>query len=251
MNLAIIQARMGSSRLPSKVLLRLEGVPVLEHVITRVSKSKKIDEIIVATTINKEDLSIVEMCASLGCRVFVGHANDVLDRYYQAARLLLPQNIIRITSDCPMIDPTIIDTVMAEHHKNSNDYTSNTILETFPDGLDVEVFSYKGLEIAWNEARLSSEREHVTPFIKKNPSRFKIQNVTNDIDLSGMRWTIDEPKDYKFLKEIFARVYQKDQIFHLQDVLRVLAANPQLSSINNDILRNEGYLKSLQNDKNS
>ena len=161
---AIIQARTGSTRLPEKVLLDLEGQPVLSHIIKRVNASKLVTGILVATTVRKEDLAIVRLCSNANTRVFCGSENDVLDRYYQAAKLLEADNIVRITADCPLIDPSIIDEVVALHLKEKSDYTSNTMEESYPDGLDVEIFRFEALKKAWENACLASEREHVTPY---------------------------------------------------------------------------------------
>jgi spore coat polysaccharide biosynthesis protein SpsF (cytidylyltransferase family) len=248
MNLAVIQARMGSTRLPSKVLMKLGDKTILEHVVSRVRESKFINEVIVATTIANQDLQIIEFCASKQIRVFVGSEQDVLDRYYQASRLLKPMNVIRITSDCPMIDPEIIDLIGQRHINEKADYTSNTIEETFPDGLDAEVFKFDALEQAWREAKLFSEREHVTPYIKKHHELFKLVSVRNDKDLSFMRWTIDQSEDFTFLNEIFKRLYVKKPNFRTNDILNEINQYPELLKINGDIIRNEGYFKSLMKD---
>lgn len=248
MNLAVIQARMGSTRLPSKVLMDLSAKPVLEHVIERVAQSKFIDKIVVATTISLHDLAIVKFCAERNTHVFIGSEHDVLDRYYQAAKLFQPVNVVRITSDCPMIDPEIIDLIADRHVKEKADYTSNTIDETYPDGLDAEIFTFRSLERAWTNASLASEREHVTPYIKKNPALFNRISVKNDTDLSFMRWTIDQQEDFNFLSEIFKRVYLKKPEFRTADVLAEIARAPELLNINSGIIRNEGYLKSLMKD---
>lgn len=248
MNLAVIQARMGSTRLPSKVLKNLSGKTVLEHVISRVKQSKFIHEIIVATTIDDRDLEIVEFCAARKIRVFVGSEQDVLDRYYQAARLLNPVNVVRITSDCPMIDPEIIDVIGQRHLAEKADYTSNTIDETYPDGLDAEIFTFSSLEKTWKEAHLLSEREHVTPYIKNHPNIFKLISVKYETDLSFMRWTIDQPEDFTFLAEMFKRLYVKNPNFRTANILNEISKNPELLKINNGIIRNEGYLKSLMKD---
>ena len=195
-NLAIIQARMGSSRLPNKVLKDLCGKPALWHVINRVKKSKLIDEIIIATTIEKQDLQIVKFCADNDIRVFVGSESDVLDRYYQAARLFKPDNVIRITSDCPLIDYEIIDLIIKKHIEENNDYTSNTLVDSFPDGLDCEIMKYSVLERAWENACLQSEREHVTLYIKNGD--FKKKNILCEEDRKNFRWTLDTEKDFLF-----------------------------------------------------
>lgn len=244
----IIQARMGASRLPNKVLLPLANRPVLEHVVRRCQHAKLVDKVIVATTIDPKDLVVVSFTSGLGVSVFCGSVNDVLDRYYQAARLFEIQNIVRITADCPMIDPDVIDRVVAEYFNKGVDYAANSLEETYPDGEDVEVFSFDVLCRAWNETKMSSEREHVTPYIRKS-SVFKKVNVANKIDLSRQRWTLDESGDYEKLSVVFDALYQKDAFFHMEDVLRFLDRQPQIDKIGADIVRNEGYQKSLADDR--
>lgn len=246
--LAIIQARMGSSRLPGKVLKEIMGRPVLWHVINRVSRSKLINEVVVATTYQKEDLAIVEHCASQGIRVFVGSDDDVLDRYYQVAKLCRPDHIVRITADCPLHDPAVIDMVIQKHLDLDNDYTSNTLEETFPDGLDCEVFKFSALEQAWKNAKLVSEREHVTPYIKKG-KQFKKYSIVDSVDHSQYRWTLDMDKDFSFISKIFEELYQDDPNFDKDDIYQLLERYPDIMEINQGIIRNEGYLKSLENDK--
>lgn len=246
--ICIIQARFNSVRLPGKIFLDLDGKTVLERVVERAKRSSLIDEIIVASTINKDDLRVVELCRDKGINIFQGSEDDVLDRFYQAAKLINAENIVRITADCPLIDHKIIDMVIKKHLDSSSDYTSNILKETFPDGEDVEIFTFKTLEKAWKEAKLLSEREHVTPFIKKNPGIFKITNVGNNEDLSKYRWTIDEPKDYKLIKMIYEYFSGKKVDFGMLDVLEFIHNHPELEAINADIIRNEGYLNSLQKD---
>jgi spore coat polysaccharide biosynthesis protein SpsF (cytidylyltransferase family) len=244
----LIQARSGSSRLPEKVLLNLEGKTVLERVVERVQRCNKVDEVIVVTTIKKEDLKIVKISADYGICVFCGSEDDVLDRFYQAAKLIKPKNIIRITADCPLIDPDIIDMVIERHIKEDSDYTANCIVESYPDGLDVEVFKFGVLERTWLEAKLKSEREHVTPFIKKHPEIFKIISLVNETDLSEKRWTLDNSEDYEFIKKIYQGIFQKKNDFRMNDVLNFLKENPDLEKLNSSIIRNEGYQKSLKED---
>jgi len=246
--IAIIRARIGATRLPGKVLLPLAGKSVLEHVIIRVKKAKEISEVMVATSVKEDDKRIVKFCEGFGTRVFCGSEEDVLDRFYQAAKLLQPDHIVRITADCPAIDPEVIDDVIEKHLENGADYTSNSISLTYPNGEDVEVFKTAVLEKAWKEANLFSEREHVTPYMKNNPRIFKLFNVSYKTDLSKKRWTLDEEKDYNFLKEIFDNLYPLNPFFGMEDVLRFLKNNPKLEEINSAIVRNEGYLKSLKND---
>ncbi len=247
--IAIIQARVGSTRLPGKVLLDLEGKTVLEHVVNRVKKSRQIGETIVATTILKEDQKIANLCSGKGVRVYRGSENDVLDRFYQAARLFSAGHIVRVTADCPLIDHKIIDDVLSLHLKKKSDYTSNIIKETFPDGEDVEVFTFTALKRAWQEARLSSEREHVTPYIRNNPEIFKLANFSFPEDLSGKRWTLDEEKDYEFIGKIYGALYKKSKFFGMEEILGFLKSHPEYEKINSRIPRNEDYLKSIRNDR--
>jgi spore coat polysaccharide biosynthesis protein SpsF len=247
--IAIIQARTSSTRLPGKVLKIIEGKTVLEHVINRVRAAKNLDDVIVATTVKKEDLKIVKLCSYLGISVFCGSEEDVLDRYYQAARAFKANHIIRITADCPLIDPMVIDKVIELYFKKNADYATNTLPETFPDGLDNSIFSFETLSVAWKNAKLSSEREHVTPYIRKNPNIFKIVNLKCNIDLKDKRWTIDEPEDLKFIKIIYKNLYYEDSLFGMEAILNYLKENPEIEKINKNIIRNEGYFKSLNEDR--
>lgn len=246
--LAIIQARCGSTRLPNKILMNLEGKTVLERVVSRVRLSKLINEIIVATTVNIEDLEVVRLCSENNIRVFCGSSDDVLDRFYQLSKLLEPENIVRITADCPVIDPEIIDHVIGIHIKEGADYTSNTIIESYPDGVDVEVFRFNALARAWDEAVLKSEREHVTPYIKNHDEIFKIISVVNETDLSSKRWTIDNLEDYDFIAKIYKALHGNNNYFGMNDILAFLEENPEFEQINSHITRNEGYAKSLKED---
>ena len=246
--IAIVQARMGSTRLPGKVLLNLENQTVLEHVIERVKSSKHIDDVIVATTISKDDLRIVVLCANLGISIYCGSEDDVLDRYYQAAKLFKADNIVRITSDCPVIDPKIIDDAITLHLKNNADYTSNTLNETYPDGEDVEVFTFAALKTAWKNAKLVSEREHVTPYIRNNPDVFKYTSLEYKGNLSQKRWTLDNAEDLEFLRLVYKYLYSKNSLFGMDDILSLIDEKPEIEEINHHIIRNEGYLKSLRED---
>lgn len=248
MILGIIQARMGSTRLPGKVLLDLEGKTVLEHVIDRVKASRFIDDIIIATTISKEDLKIVKLCAGLGISVYCGSENDVLERYYETARLFGADQVVRITSDCPMIDPSVIDAVIDLHLREKADYSSNTLKETYPDGQDVEIFTLGSLKNAWKNAKLASEREHVTPYIRKNPE-YKLVNIEYGKDMSNKRWTLDNSEDYEFIKIIFEYLYGKNPLFGMEEILKLIDEKPEIERINENIVRNEGYKKSLREDR--
>jgi spore coat polysaccharide biosynthesis protein SpsF len=228
---AIIQARMCSTRLPGKVMKDISGKPMLWHVIYRVKYSKLINKIVVATSTNKEDDIIENFCKENRILFYRGDEEDVLKRYYEAAKIYNGNKIVRITSDCPLIDPEIVDIVIKEHLKDGVDYTSNTIERTFPRGLDTEVFNFETLERANEMAKEKYQREHVTIFIYENPHLFKIKNVRNFKDLSHLRWTVDEEKDLIFVREIYKRLY-KGNIFFMRDILEVLEKEPDLKRIN-------------------
>ena len=245
----IIQARTGARRLLDKVLLKLADKTVLEHVIARAGKAKTVDRVVVATTVCSADLKIVSLVSRLGVGVFCGSETDVLDRYYQAARLFDAKHIVRVTADCPVIDPKIIDKTVAQYFKSGADYCSNALSSTFPDGQDVEVFSFDALARAWHLARLDSEREHVTPFIWKNNHLFKIARFESRIDYSAKRWTLDEPRDFQFLKTLYRHLYRRNRFFGMDEILKFLKKNPRVELINSTIGRNEGYQKSVKEDR--
>jgi spore coat polysaccharide biosynthesis protein SpsF len=249
MRAAIIQARTGSSRLPAKVLANILGKPLLVHVINRVKASKLVESVVIATTTNEADRVICKIAEENAVACFMGSEEDVLDRYYQAATKSSSDPIVRITADCPLIDPCIIDVVVRCYIKGDCDYAANTLKPTYPDGLDVEVFGYEALERAWKEARWASEREHVTAYIRNNGERFRLVNVENSADLSHFRWTVDEEKDLKFVREVYKRLYKEGQIFYMGDILELLRKYPALEQINQGIRPNEGYLKSLREDR--
>ena len=244
---AIIQARLGSSRLPGKTLMTIKGETLLGHLIKRVKVSKYVTDIIIATTTNKRDDAIVKFASEKGLKVYQGSEEDVLDRFYKTAVEYCVESIVRVTPDCPMLDPNVMDNVISKYMSGHYDYVSNTITPTYPDGLDTEVFLFHSLEKAWEEAKLYSEREHVTAYIVKHPELFRLFNVKrNGEDLSWMRWTVDTQRDYDFIGKIFEKLYNSNNIFHTEDILRVLNENPELLDINSGIQRNEGYQKSIR-----
>jgi spore coat polysaccharide biosynthesis protein SpsF (cytidylyltransferase family) len=226
----------------------LSGKPMLWHIITRLGYAKQIEKIIIATTDKEEDKVIVKLAEEMGVVFYCGSSEDVLDRYYQAAKEFGIDHIVRITADCPMIDPEIVDKIVKYYLKDTFDYVSNGLKPTLPDGLDTEVFSIRSLEKAWTEARKPSEREHVTPYIYNHPEMFKISNYAYDVDLSGMRWVVDQGADYKFITEVYNSLYKDGGIFYMNDVLKLLAEHPELSEINRGIIRNAGLAKSLRED---
>ena len=246
---AIIQARMGSTRLPGKVLIDIQGKPLLAHVIDRVREAKSIDRIIIATTDSGKEKAIIDYARSQEIPYFIGSEEDVLDRFYQAAKEYEAGTIIRITPDDPFKDPEIIDKVADYYlsHEGEVDYVSNTIKPTYPEGLDVEVFSFNALAKAWQEARKPSEREHVTPYIWNHPELFRLVNIENSEDLSHLRWTLDNEADLKFTREVYSRLY-RGQVFLMRDILALLRAEPELVHINQGTARNTGYLKSLEHE---
>lgn len=250
--LAVIQARMGGSRLPRKTALPLvDGKVVLELMLERVKKCRNIDKLIVATTINHSDNRIVEICKLSEVECFRGNELDVLDRFYQAYRNAGNSfnTIVRLTGDCPLHDPAIIDKVISVFLESDAECVTNVDPPTYPDGLDTEVFSAKALEKAWHEAKMKSEREHVTQYIRNNPAIFKKINVANDMDLSALRWTLDEESDYKMIKSVYENLYGKNPFFGMKDILNFLSKHPEIGNLNIQINRNEGLMKSLREDK--
>ena len=253
MILAIIQARLSSSRLPQKVLLDLFGKSLLGHIIDRVKSSRLVDQVIVATTTSASDDPLVDhLDKNRLCPVFRGSENDVLDRFYQCARVHAPEVIVRITADDPLKDPEIIDRAITLLQGNpALDYCSNTLKPTFPEGLDVEVFRFRALERAHREATLESEHEHVTPYIWKHPERFTTLNFENNEDLSHWRWTVDKPEDFAFMQAIYRHFYRGNSYFSFREVIEYLRSRPELVAINSGTVRNEGYLKSLCQEQES
>lgn len=247
LTLAILQARMSSARLPGKVLKPLLGEPMLARQIERLKRCKLIGRIIVATSSSADDDAIERLCSKIGVDCFRGSLDDVLDRFYRAANLYHPAHVVRLTGDCPLADPELIDAVIRFYRKGRFDYVSNALEPTFPDGLDVEVFRGECLAEAWAEARLPSEREHVTPFIYNNPKRFRIGSFTNEIDYSRLRWTVDEPEDFQVVERIYAALYPANPEFSSGEIMKLIERSPDILS-NSNYKRNEGYAKSLRQD---
>ncbi len=245
---AIIQARTGSSRLPNKVLADIENKPMIWHVINRIKKVKSIHHIVLATTRKKTDLKLIKIAKDNEILSYRGDDNDVLTRYYQCALKIHADIIIRITGDCPLTDYLVVEEMLEFFLTKNYDYISNRISPTYPDGLDVEIFSFKTLQKANRLAKLLSEREHVTPYIVKHPKMFKIYNYANITNYSNLRWTVDEEKDLQFVRAIYHKMRPK-LIFSMNDVIKLISRNPKLLNINSNISRDEGYQKSLKFDK--
>lgn len=234
---AVIQARMGSTRLPGKVMMKLCGKSVLEHVIMRVRACPRVDEVVVATTTNPRDNVIVEEAGRCGVETCRGSEQNVLSRYYEAAKRFKANVIVRVTSDCPLFDPDLLGLMihrfigLLEKGKDV-DYLSNTLTRTYPRGLDAELFTMAALEKAHSEASRDIELEHVTPYIWKNPGMFQISEYKGEENLSNHRWTLDTPEDLELISNIYNALCFKGEIFSTERVLELLREHPELSSIN-------------------
>lgn len=247
MIIAIIQARMGSTRLPGKVLKEVNGVPLLKRMLDRVARSKKIDKIIVATSELVNDDPISQFCVYHGVDVFRGSENDVLSRYYDCATHYKASTVVRLTADCPLIDPAVIDQVISLFEETKSDYTANTAPpenNTFPDGGDVEVFSYEALKRAHHEASKQSDREHVTFYFWQDPSRgFKISKLNNTEDWSKYRLTVDYPEDLEVVTKIFAEFDSKGNTPGLSDIICYLEKQPEIYGLNSKYYFGQGWSK--------
>ena len=233
---AIIQARMGSSRLPGKVLMDLGGETVLGRVVHRLERSREIDDLVVATTAEPADEAIVRACEGLHVRCFRGSEHDVLDRYYQAAHFYSADAVVRVTSDCPVIDPELVDETVRKFREERADYASNVFPRTYPRGLDAEVFTIAALDRAWNEAREPHQREHVTPYLYEHPHIFRLASVSGGVDHSGYRWTLDTREDLELLRAIYSRFDGRDD-FSWQEVLHLMEREPELAELNSQVLQ--------------
>ena len=216
----IIQARMGSTRLPGKILKKLNGITALECFLNQLSYSKSLDSIIIATTTKSQDDVIVNFAKDHKINYFRGSENDVLDRFYECSKKFSVKDIVRITSDCTLIDPTIIDEIVDYYLSNSFDYVSNSIDRSYPSGNDVEVFSFSSLENSWLNAKKSSEREHVTPYIYNNPEEFSISQIKYSTNLSHLHWTLDREEDLTLIKKIYNSIDKRP--IHLNDILELI-----------------------------
>jgi glutamate-1-semialdehyde aminotransferase/spore coat polysaccharide biosynthesis protein SpsF (cytidylyltransferase family)/predicted dehydrogenase len=244
---AIIQARMGSSRLPGKSLAEIEGRPMLWHVIQRVKRASLVDRVVVATSTAPANDVIEEVCRENDVPCYRGSENDVLDRFYHAARAEKAAQVVRITADCPLIDPEVIDRVVRRFQRGDLDYASNAMVRTYPDGLDTEICSFFALERAWHEATKASEREHVTPYLRSE--KFRTANVENDSAsyFQHHRWTVDEVADLEFIRAVY-EAFRGKESFLMKDVVELIEKNPGLEKMNSDIVSNVGYYKSLFED---
>ena len=244
----IIQARMGSSRLPGKVMEKIDqNNTVLSYVIRQLKHSKFLDDIIVATTSLKRDKVIVDFLESEGIKYFCGDEENVLDIYYQCAKKFSMSEIVRIPSDKPLIDPNIVDECIQIFLSKKYDYVTTFLEPSFPYGTEVEIFSFDALEKTWKNAQLPSEHENVTPYIYNNRDKFQIYNVKNSIDLSHLRWVVDRAEDLELVRQLVSKI-DKEPIL-MQDILEVFKSEPKLIEINSNVKHDEGYKKSLKKDQ--
>ncbi|AMA08230.1 cytidylyltransferase domain-containing protein [Picosynechococcus sp. PCC 73109] len=233
----IVQARMTSTRLPGKVLKEVSGKSLLEYQIERLKRVESAENIIIATTVNEADQPITELCERLSIDYFRGSEADVLSRYYQAALVHQADVVVRVTSDCPLIDPLVIDQVIQCYlnHQLEYDYVSNSLKRTYPRGMDTEVFSFKALEEAFQEATAQPDREHVTPFIYRQPERYTLGHVTYSEDYSHYRWTVDTPEDFELIQKVIETLHPKNPKFTLENCFELLEKYPNWSEINSHI----------------
>ena len=245
----IIQARMGSTRLPGKVMLDVESnKTVLYFVIKQLQSCKLVDKIIVATTTLEDDKQIANFSKHLGVDSFRGSSDNVLDRYYQCAKEYSVSTIVRIPSDKPLIDPEIVDNVVSVFSNNSYDYITNFLPNpTFPSGTEVEVFSINALKKAWEKAKIPSEKEHVTPYFTNHEDEFKITHIENSKNLSHLSWAVDRIEDLKLVRKIVSKI--KKRPIMMKDIVDLFAKEPALVEINKNVNRKEGNLKSMKEDE--
>ncbi len=248
---AIVQARMGSRRLPGKTLAEVGGRPMLARLLDRARRIAGVERVIVATTEKPADEAILRLARDQGLAAYAGSEDDVLDRVHQAACRHGVSVVVRVTPDCPLVDPAVSGLVLARflECRGAVDYASNTQPPTFPDGLDTEVFSFEALARAWREATQPSEREHVTSYIWKRPDLFRLVNVRHDPGLSALRWAVDEAADLEFVRAVYGRLGEASETFGMDDVLDLLRRHPELTQINPGLARNEGYARSLRGDR--
>lgn len=247
--IAIVQARMGSTRLPGKVLRTLVGKPMLWHIVQRLRAVPGLGNIVVATSTSQGDIPIQELCRGTGIPVFAGSEDDVLDRYYQAARQFGADPVLRITADCPLVDPGVVGRVLSMFAASACDYVgvatgAGAIFMKggrFPDGLDAECFSFAALERAWREATARSDREHVTPYIWRNTTLFRTGSLLADKDYAEYRWTVDTEDDFRLVRAVYEALYQEGKPFGMQDVLTFMEQHQDLMDVNREQIHRTKY----------
>jgi len=239
--LIIVQARMTSTRLPGKVMEIVCDKPILEHLINRLKTIRSADQIVIATTVNETDNQIVSLCKKLDTLYYRGSEEDVLGRYYEAAVEYGGDVIIRITSDCPVIDPDVVSYLIDFYMRNLKkyDYVTNTLKRTYPRGMDAEIVSFKALKEAHFNAYDPSDREHVTPFIRNRPTQYRLHNIKYSSDLSRYRLTVDTSEDMELIRRIFESLYVENPEFKMKDILTVLEVNSEWPSVNSHVEENK------------
>ncbi len=247
--LAILQARMGSARLPGKVMAPILGAPMIERQVERLRRARACAALVVATTTEPSDDALAAWCDERGLACFRGSRDDVLDRFHAAAAPRAPTHVVRLTADCPLADWRLIDRLVDACLAEGWDFGSTALHPTWPDGLDAEIVTWPALERAWREARLRSEREHVTPWIYGHPELFRLGEIRGERDLSQLRWTVDTQDDLEFVRAVYESLYPGDRAFVTEDVLRLLATRPDLAARRSAQARNEGHRRSLAADQ--
>lgn len=250
-SVAIIQARMGSTRLPGKVMKTILGKPMLWHIVRRLKLVQGLDDVVVATSDQTVDEPICSFCRDAGIPCFTGSESDVLDRFYRTAIQFTADPVIRITGDCPFVDPAVVGKLLSLYANKEYDHlgvatgAGALFLDggRFPDGLDAECFSFAALEKAWQEAVHPLDREHVTPYIWRNKDLFRCGLLKSDQDYSQLRWTVDNEADFKLVSSVYENLYREDTVFLLEDILEFVANHPDISAMNRDFIGKEGYLQ--------
>ncbi|MDA9213413.1 glycosyltransferase family protein [Flavobacteriaceae bacterium] len=248
--IAIVQARLGSTRLPGKVLLEIESKPVLLHIVNRLKRVLKVDDVIIATSSLKINSKIISFCKENDIKCFVGSEDNVLERYYQAALVYKPKSVIRITGDCPLLDSELINRLIDYYEENDFDYcgiatgagvaNKKSILR-YPDGLDAEIFKFSVLERAYKNATTKLHLEHVTPYIWSNKKLFNLGVMYSETDYSSYRWTLDNIEDFDFIKWIYSKLYSKNNYFNMFDIIHLLKNNKEILIKNKHLIGKEGY----------
>jgi len=240
--LAIVQARMSSTRYPGKVLAPIAGQPMILRQLERIQRAETLDGIVVATSTDATDDQLAQLVKANGFDVVRGDLNDVLARFIKVIDQYQPETVVRLTADCPLISPQVIDQVVARFDQGDCDYVSNTMTPTYPDGLDVEVLKASVLQKVAKTSIDKAEREHVTLGVYRNPDKYRIANFAGEVDLSDLRWTVDTPEDYVFIKEIYDELYLENPNFDIDDVMSYLQDHPERTRSANDAMRNEALI---------
>lgn len=245
----IIQARMGSTRLPGKVLMPIVGRPMLWHIVNRVRQAPGINGVVVATSSLAKDAPIRDFCEREGINHFAGSESDVLDRFYRAAVLFKADPIIRVTGDCPLVDPQVVGRLLKFYQSGQYDHVgvatgAGAVFMDggrYPNGLDAECFGFKSLERAWNEAKEPTDREHVTPYIWRHPALFKVGAMKSEVDYSHLRFSVDYEADFELVSRIYEALYREDRPFLLDDVIGFISSHPEMPGLNQEYIGKEGY----------